>query len=541
VTHADYALLVVDDSEDNRYTLTQRLKRQGYTDVTTAVDGREAMELLGTRRFDLVLLDIMMPEMNGYEVLERLKADEHLRHTPVIMISAVDQLESVVRCIELGAEDYLPKPFNPILLRARVGATLEKKRLRDEILAHRDRMERELQAAREIQLGMVPRELPKPTSGRAVEMFAALEPAREVGGDFYDVFYGEGGALFFVIADVSDKGAAAALFMARAKTVIRLTATLLGTAGQMPSPDVIVGRVNQELCRDNAHSMFVTLFLGILEPASGHLAFCNAGHNAPYLVSPVRGVRPLTGVRGKPAGIRATFPYESVRGVLAPDDCLFLFTDGITEAMDTDGAFFSEERLEGVLRAVAGEPPATVVSSVIGGVREFTGAASQSDDIAAMALRLPPTPSMRTVEATIRNRLGDLPKVTRIVDEMAASHRLSHNVAVDMNVALDEVLTNIITHGYADDGLHEITVRLTVHEDVFEAEVEDDGAPFDPLTIPPPDVRAPLQARPVGGLGIHFVRSLMSDVAYSLVGNRNRLRLRRRLSEATEASADGSA
>ena len=104
MTHADYALLVVDDSEDNRYTLTQRLKRQGYTDVATAVDGREAMDLLATRRFDLVLLDIMMPEMNGYEVLERLKADEHLRHTPVIMISAVDQLESVVRRLSEATE-----------------------------------------------------------------------------------------------------------------------------------------------------------------------------------------------------------------------------------------------------------------------------------------------------------------------------------------------------------------------------------------------------------------------------------------------------
>ena len=147
---------------------------------------------------------------------------------------------------------------------------------------------------------------------------------------------------------------------------------------------------------------------------------------------------------------------------------------------------------------------------------------------------------MSTVEVRIRNRVGDLLEVTRIVDEMAASHRLSHNVAADMNVALDEVLTNIITHGYADDGLHEITVRLTLDKDVLEAEIEDDGAPFDPLTIPPPDVRAPLRARQVGGLGIHLVRSLMSDVAYSLVGNRNRLRLRRRLSEATEGSADGS-
>jgi len=127
------ALLVVDDNEDNRYTLTQRLKRQGYANVATAQDGREALDLLRTRPFDLVLLDIMMPELNGYQVLAELKADDQLRHIPVIMISAVSELDSVIRCIELGADDYLPKPFNPTLLRARVGACLEKKRLHDEL------------------------------------------------------------------------------------------------------------------------------------------------------------------------------------------------------------------------------------------------------------------------------------------------------------------------------------------------------------------------------------------------------------------------
>ena len=127
------ALLVVDDNEDNRYTLVQRLRRLGYADVATAVDGREALAQLGARPFDLVLLDVMMPELNGHEVLERMRADERLRHVPVIMISALDQVDSVVRCIELGAEDYLPKPFNPVILRARHHVS-RKKRLRDQEL-----------------------------------------------------------------------------------------------------------------------------------------------------------------------------------------------------------------------------------------------------------------------------------------------------------------------------------------------------------------------------------------------------------------------
>lgn len=124
-------LLVVDDNEDNRYTLTERLRREGYVDLATACDGAEALARLAGEPFDLVLLDVMMPVLGGIETLARLKADERLRHLPVIMISAVGDLERVVRCIELGAEDYLLKPFNKVLLRARIGASLERKRLRD--------------------------------------------------------------------------------------------------------------------------------------------------------------------------------------------------------------------------------------------------------------------------------------------------------------------------------------------------------------------------------------------------------------------------
>lgn len=131
---SDYALLVVDDNEDNRYTLVHGLKRLGYPNVVTAVNGRHALDLLGTQRFDLVLLDIMMPELNGYQVLEQLKADERLRHLPVIMISAVDEIDSVIRCIELGAEDYLAKPFNSVLLRARIGASLQRKWFYDQLV-----------------------------------------------------------------------------------------------------------------------------------------------------------------------------------------------------------------------------------------------------------------------------------------------------------------------------------------------------------------------------------------------------------------------
>lgn len=388
---ADHALLIVDDNEDNRYTLTRRLQREGYTNLTAAVDGQQALDLLGARAFDLVLLDVMMPGLNGYEVLERLRADSQLRHIPVIMISALDEIDSVIRCIELGAEDYLAKPFNPTLLRARVGASLEKKRLRDEIVACLEQIEDELRSAREVQLGMVPTDFPLPTAEGPVEIFATLQPARQIGGDLYDFFWGEDGRLYFVIADVSDKGAPAALFMARTKTMIRLVATLSRAEAGVPlEPARIIRKVNEELCLDNRQGMFATVFFGILDPATALVSFCNAGHNPPYMISGANGVAILDGARSKPLGIRPTFAYETGTRKLNPGDCLFLFTDGITEAMNPVGEWFSEERLEETLRSLAGEPASTIVGNVIARAREFAATAPQADDIAAMAIRRSP-------------------------------------------------------------------------------------------------------------------------------------------------------
>jgi adenylate cyclase len=150
------AILVVDDDEGNRYTLARRLAREGYQDVAEAADGRAALDALRARPFDLVLLDVMMPEMDGYEALGRIKSDMDLRDIPVIMISALDAVESAVRCIALGAEDYLPKPFDPVLLRARIGASLEKRRLRLQEEAYLRRIEAEMRRSDELLRAVLP-------------------------------------------------------------------------------------------------------------------------------------------------------------------------------------------------------------------------------------------------------------------------------------------------------------------------------------------------------------------------------------------------
>ncbi len=362
-------LLVVDDNEDNRYTLIMRLEIEGYSNIAIAEDGEQALALLGSQEFDLVLLDVMMPKVDGYQVLQQLKADGRLHNIPVIMISALNEIDSVVRCVELGAVDYLSKPFNPVLLKARVGASLEKKRLRDEVRAHLARMEEELEAARQLQMSMVPTTFPQSTARRPIEIFAMMEPAREVGGDLYDFYDLDDGTLCFFIGDVSGKGVASALFMARTKNVIRLVSRLLrGADGSAPTPADIVTAVNRELCQDNAGMMFVTLFFGMLDPQTGDLRFTNAGHNPPYHLNG-NGPTPVTACKGRPLGVRDNSAYETGRLTLAPGEEIYLYTDGVTEAANRNDEFFAEERLEAVLRDVAGRPTNVIIKAVADAVR----------------------------------------------------------------------------------------------------------------------------------------------------------------------------
>jgi sigma-B regulation protein RsbU (phosphoserine phosphatase) len=380
-------LLVVDDNEDNRYTLILRLEIEGYQNIAVADDGEAALELLQKQEFDLVLLDVMMPKVDGYQVLEQLKSEGRLHNIPVIMISALNEIDSVVRCIELGAVDYLSKPFDPVLLKARVGASLEKKRLRDEVHAHLARIEEELESARELQLSMVPTVFPPPTAQQPIEIFAMMEPAREVGGDLYDFYQTDNGILCFFIGDVSGKGVASALFMARTKNVMRLVTRLLRRAdGSAPMPADIVTAANAELCQYNAGMMFVTLFFGMLDPRTGALHFTNAGHNPPYhLIGD--GVTAVTASKGHPLGVRPGSTYETGELKLAPGETIYLYTDGVTEAENKRDELFTEARLESVLREAAGRPTNVIINAVTDAVRSFANGARQSDDITALAIR----------------------------------------------------------------------------------------------------------------------------------------------------------
>jgi len=380
VNPAGGRILVVDDVEANRDLLARRLEKLGHR-VETAIDGAQALALLAGGGFDLMLLDIMMPVMDGFEVLARVRADDTLRHLPVIVISALGELEAVVRCIELGADDHLPKPFNPVILRARVGACLEKKALRDQERLWARSLERELEIGHEIQKDFLPGAIPEVPGW---ELAARFEPARQVAGDFYDAFPLPGGRLMLVIADVCGKGVGAALYMALFRTLIR------AVAAQAPGPpEETLARAAQATSdyiatTHERSSMFATAFLAILEPDTGRLPYLNAGHEAPLVLA---GTRPRTRLAptGPALGLLPGLAFTLAETLLAPGETLVLYTDGITEAIGAAG-MFGDDRLLQALAAPAASAGA-LLDALLGAVREHAAGFQPSDDITLLALR----------------------------------------------------------------------------------------------------------------------------------------------------------
>jgi sigma-B regulation protein RsbU (phosphoserine phosphatase) len=379
-------LLVVDDVEANRDLLARRLKQLGHS-VTSVGSGAAALVALEAGDFDLVLLDVMMPQMDGYEVLRRIQADPGRRHVPVIMISAVDEIDSVVRCIELGATDYLPKPFNPVILKARVNATLEKKRLADRERLHARSLERELEIGRQIQASFLPETLPEPVGW---EIAASFRPARQVAGDFYDAFELQSGPIGLVIADVCDKGVGAALFMALFRSLIRASAEFseahpAGGSGSAERVRSAVVLTNDYIARTHGSAnMFATLFFGLLDPPTGVLTYVNGGQDPPAVRRAAGGVHRIAPT-GPAVGLLPDQRFDVGTIELAPGDLFLGFTDGVTEARGTSGAAFGETRLLELLEG-SRSSAADLLASIDAELAAHGAGVESFDDVTLLAL-----------------------------------------------------------------------------------------------------------------------------------------------------------
>lgn len=379
-------ILSVDDEVDLEVLLTQYFRRKirkGEYEFYFAHNGIEGLkQLLQHPDIDIILSDINMPEMDGLTMLAKVN---EMRNPAlkVIMVSAYGDMENIRTAMNNGAFDFATKPIDLDDLQKSIDNAVEQiKFIRESQREHEQLkdIQSDLRIASEIQHAILPTNkdvLPKDL----YDMATLMDPAKDVGGDFYDYFKTDEDRLGFVMADVSGKGVPAALFMAVSRTLLKATGIR-----DLVSKDCMTS-VNDLVCGESVDGMFVTVFYGRLNILTGEIDYTNAGHNPPYVVHENGKVEMVPAQGNMVLGAVENFQYRNDKITLEKGDMLFTFTDGVTEAMNRDGEQFGEERLEKLLAKCGGKTSQETIDTVRAAVAEWAGETEQSDDVTMLVIK----------------------------------------------------------------------------------------------------------------------------------------------------------
>lgn len=371
------------------------------------------------------------------------------------------------------------------------------------------RIERELELSRQIQKTAVPFIFPPFPKRKDFDIYALMNTAKEVGGDFYDFYFTDDKHFAFLIADVSGKGIPAAMFMMASKTLIK------GLAERGKSVEEVFRETNDSLCDGNDAGMFVTAWMGVINLETGHMQYANAGHNPPLLC---RKNEDYTFIREKPnfvlAGMEGT-PYKKHELYINPGDTLYLYTDGVTEAENQDHKLYGEDRLERVLQRSVGLTPEETCHEVERDVAAFAENAPQSDDVTMLAFRLNYLQSPNSI--CVYPDSASLELVTNYVDQKLSKLNISASVRNKVQITVDEIFSNIQQYGSATKA----EIRFGFEEEHLGITFTDNGKPFDPTKAETPDTTLSAEERKIGGLGIYLVNQLSSACTYEYKDHRN--------------------
>lgn len=394
----------------------------------------------------------------------------------------------------------------------------------EKVSAERERIRSELQIASAIQMGMLPKGDRIEAAEGNIDVAAVLEPAKEVGGDLYDYFIKDD-HLFFCIGDVSGKGVPASLFMAVARSLFR------ALASNTLAPGAIVSGMNNTLIEFNEQDMFVTLFLGVLDLKTGRLDYCNAGHDAPVVLDD-HGMAQLDVISNLPLGVFPDFEFASQKVQLGKKSVMFLYTDGLTEAMDIHKEVFGEQRMLAVLKAICSGNPDTGPRDLIAGIgrdiKKFVGKAEQSDDITMLAFKFQRSAKSIGKSMAMTNQVTDIPRLNEFVEAACAGQNLGEGFISELKLAIEEVVANVINYAYDKNEKGEIGVSLKFQPEEVSVEIKDTGKAFDPTDIKEADTDSSIEERRIGGLGLYLVRQLTDTMSYRREGNFNILSLTKR-------------
>jgi sigma-B regulation protein RsbU (phosphoserine phosphatase) len=374
---SDCRVLLVDDAKANLDILVEGLKSD-YK-LSLALNGDMALKAAARNPPDLVLLDIVMPEMDGYEVCRRLRETPETAETPIMFLSSLEDVANKTRGFEAGGNDYLTKPFEMLEVKARVRSLLKAKAYNDAV---KEQIASELRIARDIQLGMLPNDFAAVERSYGMSFGAELHPAREVGGDLYGVCGCGPDRLVVFFGDVSGKGIPASMFMVRAISLARLLAR------DIAEPERILARLNEELAADNPSGMFVTFLCATFTRGSNRISLANAGHCRPVLLPGSGAPRWAVERLGTALGFEPGIEFERTEVVLNDGDALILYSDGISEAFNPRNECYGNDRLLADAGNFSGEPASNIIAGLLKKVQTFTETAPQSDDIAILAMKL---------------------------------------------------------------------------------------------------------------------------------------------------------
>ncbi len=386
-------LLVADDNEMNRDLLARRLSRRGFK-VVTAVDGQEALDKIASQSFDVIVLDIMMPRVDGMEVLNRVRKTTAAADLPIIMATAKSETQDVVRALEMGANDYVTKPLDFQIVLARVQTQLSLKRAREELRSAHARMKKDLEAAARVQQALLPADLPVIPGAKCAWRYRACD---ELAGDAVNIFQVDDEHLCLYVLDVSGHGVPASLLSVSVNRSLTLHADRsslvrvpreAGAGFTIARPAEVAHRLNviYPMITGGAN-LYFTLCYGILELATNRLRYVCAGHPGPILVRK-DGTSKSINTPALPIGVMKNAAYEDTVIDLLPGDRLYLYSDGLTDELNPSGEFFGTDRLHAAITEKQEFPLDECLDALIGNLMTWHGSDRFSDDLSIVALEI---------------------------------------------------------------------------------------------------------------------------------------------------------
>ena len=525
VVIADISLDWLEDvmNEERVYKSTQRFLTTGSYNLLGGEDSpmfREAVKILKTDG-----------DKEGYFTAKDKHGDKkHVFYAPIggktdwVLINILDDNDAFGKLRRIRFFLLLPVMIGLFIVGFivwRSSRNLERLR---EINAEKERIGGELRVASQIQQSMLPEHH---LHRDDVDIRGSLVPTREVGGDLYDYFIRDE-KLFFCIGDVSGKGAPSAMLMAVTHGLFR------SASAHDSNPARIMDAINEVACQGNDTNMFVTMFVGVLDLPTGRLRYCDAGHDAPFIIRgerlEVRGEKSATALEVNPhlpIGLFDDTKYTVQEISIQPDSLIFLYTDGLTEAKNAEHKLFGLERIQAVLNTCADNDSEEVLEKITQSVNGFVKLAEQSDDLTMLAIRYTPKQFESTLTETLvlKNDVHEVTRFSSFIKSVTEKLGIETPLARKLRLAVEEAVVNVIDYAYPVGTEGEITIKMMSDGNKLHCQIIDTGVPFDPTKKEKADTTLSIEERQIGGLGIFLVRELMDTINYERVDGKNILTL----------------